>query len=121
MTRTDRSVIAHLGRFDILATSHEVMWPDGTAVALHPVRENGIDSLYLRALLLPAGMRIVFDLRKICPPLTVDLQVAHERDRIGVVYYGLRHGLKTSAELLMRATERLEAFWTPEQEAMVAA
>lgn len=116
---------AHLqhGRYTVLPRQLEVMWPDGTAIALHPVQENGIDSLFLRAVIAPNGLRIVFDLRRICPVLDADLRRTHERDVPGVVFYTLRHHLGTAAELVMQASLHAAAVWLPQPaaEAMAVA
>lgn len=107
------SVIHRHGRFAVLNQRLEVMWPDGTSVALHPVQQDGFDSLFHRAIVTPGGLRIVFDLRKVCPPLRDDLPVTQARDVPGVVFYSLRHHLRTAAALVLAASTQFDAAWLP--------
>ncbi|MBX3605334.1 MAG: hypothetical protein KF788_08685 [Piscinibacter sp.] len=104
------------GRFAMLPQRQEVLWPDGTAVALHPVRENGHDSMFHRAVVTRNGLRIVFDLRKVCPPLDADLRACPARDVPGVVFYTLRHHLPSANHLEQAAKLHSLAVWVPMQE-----
>ncbi|WP_119155274.1 hypothetical protein [Caldimonas tepidiphila] len=60
------------GPFEVLPAQHEVSWPDGSALLLHPVRQRGDDdgsqSRFLQALELP-GSLVVFDVRDLARPL----------------------------------------------------
>jgi hypothetical protein len=116
MEHDNPPVLHRHGRFEVLERRHEVMFVDGTAIALHPVRENGHDSLFHRAFKTPNGLCIVFDLRHMCPPLGSDLLVTRERDVPGTVFYSLRHKFRTKAELVMAATAKCVQAWVPADE-----
>jgi hypothetical protein len=113
---TDHRIIHRHGSFEIQGQRHEIMWPDGTSVALHPVKHHGGDSLFHRAIVMQGGLRIVFDLRKVCPQLDRDLRLCLPRDVPGTVFYSLRHAFKTAAEFYTLALTRFDATWLPEQD-----
>lgn len=116
----DLPVLSRRARFEVLARKHEVMFVDGTAVALHPVRENGHDSLFHRAIVMPNGLRVIFDLRQVCPPLARELPVTPARDVVGTVYYSLRHAFRTTGDLVQSACRMPVLTWTPAMEALAA-
>ena len=121
MNLHDTRIIDRHGSFAVLAQRHEVMWPDGTALALHPVQQNGHDSLFHRAVVTPGGLTIVFDLREVCPPLASELPATPPRDVIGTVYYRLRQTLPTAGELWRLASAKFDACWLPGVDAVAAA
>lgn len=90
MQLTDSSIIHREGDREVLAQRHEVMWPDGTAVNLHPVRVAGVPDTYLRALQLDAQCWVIFDLRRVARQLGEDIARSPARDAIGLVFYTLR-------------------------------
>jgi hypothetical protein len=114
---TDKRIIHRSGAFEIQAQRHEVLFPqDGSAVALHPVRHHGCESLFHRAFITPAGLRVVLDIRQICPQLDKDLRTTLPRDVPGTVFYTLRQAFKTSAEFYALALARYEAAWLAAQD-----
>lgn len=86
----DYRILARHGGCEVLHEHKRSTWPDGTSLALHVLRFNGIDSLFHRAVVLPSGQCIVFDLRAICPPLHAELPATPARDVPGTVDYFLR-------------------------------
>jgi hypothetical protein len=113
---TDSRIIHRFGPFEIQAQRHEILWNDGTSVALHPIKHFGSDSLFHRAIVMPAGLRIVFDIRKACPQLDRDLRLCLPRDVPGTVFYTMRQTFKTAAEFYTLALTRFELTWLPEQD-----
>jgi hypothetical protein len=84
---------------DVLNIRQEVMWPDGSSVGLHPVRQHAADSLLLRAV-HTEGHWVLFRLDAIAPEIAEDLRLAQPRDRPGCVLYGLRLRYQTAAAFL---------------------
>lgn len=82
-------IAAHVGQYSVLATRHEVLWPDGTSVQLHPVLHHGAPHRSMRGLQLAGAWRLV-DLQRVAPAVARDLPAAPARDQVGVVFYGLR-------------------------------
>lgn len=88
----------------VLPARHEILWRNGTAVGLHPVQRDGVPELYLRAL---AGTPIiVIDLRRLAPGIEQDLAQAAPRDRVGIVFYTLRHRFDGAQAFHEAALER---------------
>lgn len=63
MSLTDCTIIHRTGAFEVLSQRFEVMWPDGSTVGLHPVRQAGSDCLYYRALPFDSCLWAIIDLR----------------------------------------------------------
>ena len=95
---------------DVLSCRMEVTWPDGSRIGLHPVRQHGADSLFLRALHL-AGHWILFDLRQVAPKLASELPTAPARDVPGTVLYGLRGAFMRSGDCLAIVQAKALAHW----------
>jgi hypothetical protein len=83
-------------QFSIDAQRHEVMFKDGTAVALHPVFDRGVPSKYHRGLQLPKGITIVVDLRRLSDSIGKDICTAPGRDVPGIVFFEMRRRFKTA-------------------------
>ncbi len=90
-------------RISVGTQRHEVMFKDGTHISLMPVIDNGVPSLFKRAVNVTREGQgpLVIDLRQLSQQLAEDLPPAPERDRPGLVFYGLRQEFST-AELVMR-------------------
>jgi hypothetical protein len=97
-------------QLDVLSCRHEVVWPDGSRIGLHPVRQYGAAALYLRAL-HHAEHWLVFDLRRISPSLGTDLAQAPLRDQPGTVLYTLRAQVHNATQLIARAEAEALARW----------
>ena len=100
---TDTKIIHRAGPFEVQAQRHEVMWPDGTALALHPVQQHGCGSLMHRAIKLPDGTFVIVDLERTLPPLGAELRRSPARDVPGVVFYTLRQSFSTAQEFQAQA------------------
>jgi hypothetical protein len=88
---TDTRIIQRHGSTEVFAQRHEILWPDGSAVCLHPVSLNGypIDT-WLRALQHAPGHWAVVDLRDVAPALASELPLLPRRDAYGLVFHTLR-------------------------------
>lgn len=95
----------------ILPARHEIMWRDGSAIGVHPVQRDGHVDHYLRAVAGPGAQPLLVDLRRVAPELAADLPPAAERDRIGLVFYTLRHRYRSAGDFL--AAARREALPAP--------
>lgn len=95
---------------EVLSCRHEVVWPDGTRAALHPVRQHGADALFLRAVHID-GHWLLFDLRAIAKSLAADLPTAPLRDQPGTVLYTLRARFHGASAFLDEATKHQLACW----------
>lgn len=87
-----------LSAFTIAPARHEIMWRDGTAIGVHPVLRDGVPEPYLRAVPGPDLQPVVVDLRRVAPSLAADMPAAPERDRVGLVFYTLRHRFGSARE-----------------------
>lgn len=83
--------IASDGRYAVLAQRHEVMWPNGSSIDMHPVRLDGVDAMFLRAVLFEGLHWVVFDLRHLARHLAWELPAMPARDKPGLVFFTLRH------------------------------
>lgn len=83
----------------VLSIRHEVLWPDGSRIGLHPVLQHGAEAVFLRAL-HHDGQWVLFDLHHVAPAVADDLHTAPPRDRPGTVLYGLRAAFKTADDFL---------------------
>ncbi|WP_428421919.1 hypothetical protein [Methylibium sp.] len=116
----DHRILLRHGGIEVLMQAYPIDWPDGTTLALHPVRPNGIDSLFNRALRLDDGSWIVFDLRDVWPPLQHELPTTYTRDVPGVVRYTLRHQFATAGAVLQQACGHALMQWVPMPQAEAA-
>ena len=98
----DDRVLRHIGPYEVLAERQEVMWRDGTAVLLHPVRQHGAPCLLHRALPITPQFWCVVDLARSCPPLASELRSCLQRDRPGVLFYILRREFTNAGDFLAR-------------------
>lgn len=98
----EQHILVQSGGCDIHAEPHTITWPDGTSLALHPVHLNGSYDMWRRAMQLPGGTWLVFDLRRICPPLRDDLMQLMQRDHRGAVYHRLRLSFTSSPLCITR-------------------
>lgn len=74
----------------VLSPRHEVVWPNTSTAALHPVRVDGADVLLLRAI-YHAGHWVLFDLARLLRSSDVsDIKTGPSRDQPGLVMYALR-------------------------------
>lgn len=110
----DHRILHRHGGTEVLVQAWPVTWPDGTALALHPVRLNGIDSLFHRALQLHDGTWIVFDVRKLWRPLDEELRIMPARDVPGVVRYTLQFNFCTADQVRALACEHQVMCWQPQ-------
>ncbi len=85
---------------EVLAQRFEVMWPDGSFVHLHLVRQYGLPATYLRAVRHPIGHFVLFDVRSVVRQLGPDIAAAPERDAPGLVFYALRGALPNAEAFL---------------------
>lgn len=116
----DHRILLRHGGTEVLHQAWPVTWPDGTALALHPVRLNGVDSLFLRALQLNDGTWIVFDVRKLWRALDEELRLMPARDVPGVIRYTLQFNFGTADQVRARALEHQVMCWLPMQQAEAA-
>ena len=96
---------------EVLSCRHEVIWPGGTLLGLHPVRQRGADAQLLRGV-HHAGNWIVFDLSRFLPRHTVEeLCAAPLRDHPGTVMYALRARFNSAMSCLLAAHDQPLAHW----------
>lgn len=95
---------------DVLSCRHEVTWPDGSRIGLHPVRQASPDAQYLRAV-HHDGHWVLFDLRQLTPKVARELPTAQLRDHPGLVMYGLRATFYSARAFLDHAHLASLAIW----------
>lgn len=98
---------------EVLSCRHEVPWPDGSAVQLHPVRQRGTDTHNLRAF-FHDGQWTLFDLKAIAPKVEAELHGEHLRDHPGLVMYGLRRTFHNAPDFRDAVAARHLARWPGE-------
>lgn len=103
-------------RISVGAQRQEVMFRDGTVVTLHPVHDCGVADKFHRAMLLPHGVTMVIDLRRLVPQIEPDICSAQERDWQGIVFYSLRGAFKTREPFVQAVCEQGRALM-PQREA----
>ena len=101
----DFQIISRHSHFDVTNSHQDVLWRDGSTVALHRVQVNGYTHTFLRAVRPTGAHWLVFDLRKLAPSIECDLLSLPERDAIGTVLYTLRQAY-TDADSFLVATLR---------------
>lgn len=102
----DDRVLAQAGRYQALHECQTILLRDDAGtIGLHPVRENGHDAMYLRAVAFGELHLVVFDLRDVCPTLH-EISQYHEHDVPGIVLYTLRGAFGTKAEALAAMVAR---------------
>ncbi|QOR55212.1 MAG: hypothetical protein SHS37scaffold296_29 [Burkholderiales phage 68_11] len=100
---------------EVLSCRHEVLWPDGTRVDMHPVRQSNAPSLLLRAVHRAAtGQWVLFDLAQLIPHDVVDIKQAHTRDQVGLVMYALRRRYHNAGAFNARVDRHTLATWPGE-------
>jgi hypothetical protein len=114
----DTRIIQRYCGLDVLAQRFEIMFKDGTAVALHPVHAVGTPQMFLRAVHHEGLQWVVFDLRHLAAEMEADVLRLHSRDTPGVVFYTLRRHFPTASDFLAKAlAQRVAAWWQYELEA----
>jgi hypothetical protein len=93
----DTQILTRNGPYTVLGQRHEVLWPNGSRIHMHVVHHTGTDEMFLRALKYGPEVTII-DLRKVHPPLADELPAAYDIDRVGLVFYTLRHSLGGARE-----------------------
>lgn len=104
------------GSYLVQPARHEIMWPDGSTVGIHPVREldaqgRAHDSMFLRALRTGTLHWIVIDLRDVAPQLDTEMREHFTNDVPGVVFYTLRLGFGTACQFIAAARRAIKASW----------
>lgn len=110
----DHRILHRHGGCEVLVQQHHIGWPDGTTLALHPLRMNGCDDMWRRALLLPDGRCIVFDLRRVCPALRTELAILMPRDHQGCVMHRLRLSFGGAHQVIELADKHADLEWYPQ-------
>lgn len=107
---TEIKIIRQLGRYAILAQSHEVALRDGAIIKLHLLKEgrNPEPARLLRAFVHPEAGAFIFDLGDVAKTLQKDLRECLTRDAPGMVHLTLRQFFPTGA--LLRAAIYEHAF-----------
>ena len=99
----------------VLTQRHEVLWPDGTAVALHPLEwpadHQPAPSLLTQRAVHHLGMWLVFDLVDIAFALARELHTAAPRSHPGLLMWGLREQYPTAQRFLTAAREASSSAW----------
>lgn len=106
----DARIIQSHEHLEVLCIRHEVMWPDGSQLGLHPVREHDAPAALLRAI-HHKGQWLVVDLRKLAPKVAEDLRLALPRDVPGTLIYGLRATFARSTDCLAKLQQATYAQW----------
>lgn len=118
----DTRIIQRYEKLDVHAQRFEIMFKDGTTLALHPVSAHGAPQMFLRALHLHGMQWLVFDLRHLSPTIEGDVLQLHQRDTPGVVFYTLRRHFGTSRECEAAIlAQRVTSWWAPEPAEQLAA
>lgn len=107
---------------EVLDLRHEVLWPDGSAVHLHPVRQRDTPARLLWAFhrqpLHTEGTWTVLSLQHITHRATHSLaeEVRHapERDVPGTLIYGLRRAFVSAEAFRAAAGQHALASWPGE-------
>lgn len=95
---------------DVLSIRHEVLWPDGSRIGPHPVRQHGCEHLLLRAL-HHDGLWLLIDLGTVAPDVAAELPGSNRHTRPGVVVYGLRKQYLNAGLFAKAAREQAVARW----------
>lgn len=96
----DNRVLASGGGFEVLHERQLIaLIDDKQTIGVHIVRQNGHDSMYLRAVRHGDALLIIFDLRDVDAELK-EICSTHPDDVRGLIYYTLRQHYKTSPALL---------------------
>lgn len=106
---TDTRIIHRHGRYAVLAQRQETLLRDGTLLELHPVQEDGIESTFLRALLMKGVGCFIVDVRKLVSDLDHELRVAPTRDRPGTLAHFLRQAFPSGLQFHRRMGESYTA------------
>lgn len=97
----------------VMPRRFEVMWRDGSTVALHLVSVNGNAEAdtFLRALQVDGGHWVYFDLRSVSKVLDAEIRSHLPRDVPGLVFYTLRHQFPNAAAFTVAAMQVSKATW----------
>lgn len=108
---TDTRIIQRHAGYEVLAHRVGITWPNKTTLDLHPVRFNGHDDMFLRALQHDELHWIVFDLRDAAATLAADIKALPRRDTDGLVMHTLRLGFGGAHEFRAKALAHFRAAW----------
>ncbi len=97
----------------VLSCRHEVIWPDGTTIGLHPVQQHDQPSLLFRAV-HHAGQWVLFDLAHVIPRDVLDVKQGQARDQVGLVMYALLRRFHTRDAFLACVDRHTMAKWPGE-------
>ena len=115
----DARIIHGRDAWQVMPRRFEVMWRDGSTVALHLVSVNGNAEAdtFLRAVQLDGRNWCYFDLRHLSKALDAEIRSHLPRDVPGLVFYTLRLQYPNSATFIVAALQASQAMWfggTPE-------
>lgn len=109
----DARIIQRHEQLEVLSVRCEVMWPDGSAITLHPVQDRGAAAQMLRAAHIEGQWHIVH-LSKLSPRLAREVAIAPARDVPGTLIYGLRGAYMRAADCLKVIQSAALAHWPGE-------
>jgi hypothetical protein len=95
---------------EVLSVRQEVIWPDGSKVDLHPIKQHGERATLLRAF-HHEGQWLLFDLCPVIPRDIVDIKQAHYRDQVGLVMFALRRMFHNAPAFRVKADRHALAKW----------
>lgn len=90
MNLQDTRIIQRHEKLAVHDQRHEVMFKDGSSLALHPVSLNATPQMFLRAVHHDSGLWMVFDLRHLDKNIEAEVLRLHSRNTPGVIFYTLR-------------------------------
>ena len=104
--------------YQVQPACHEIMWPDGSTVGLHPVcvldaQGRAHSDMFLRALAGSPLHWLVFDLRDLAPELDAEMRAHLPRDLPGLVFFTLRQRWGRAALFTAAARTSAKASWHP--------
>lgn len=121
MLMTDTHIIQRHEKLAVHAQRHEVMFKDGTSLALHPVSVQGTPQMFLRAVHHASGLWLVFDLRALDKDIEAEVLRLHSRDTPGVIFYTLRRYYCSATGCLAGVLAQHSTSWQQQQQELVAA
>jgi hypothetical protein len=117
----DTRIIQRHEQLAVHAQRHEVMFKDGTSLALHPVSAHGTPQMFLRAVQHESGLWLVFDLRHLDKEIESEVLRLHSRDTPGVVFYTLRRYYTNATACLAGVLAQHTTSWQQQQVQELAA
>ena len=109
----DARIIHGRDSLQVMPRRFEVMWRDGSTVALHLVSVNGNaePDTFLRALQVDGGHWVYFDLRDVSKALDAEIRSNLPRDVPGLVFYTLRLAYPNAGAFTVAAMQVSKAMW----------